>query len=169
MTIAIKTKMTESRPPEVSQRAWRGITRDAHAAQGLGWVQQFLPLHFKPFSATKYKYRRRSPNYLARKERDADAGRIDASHANLPLVRTGNMRDVVLHIAYVKPFPSRVRIDLNGPDYLRMRPRTFKLPDMAKEIFTVLPSEQRTLEATLDRKVTEGIEKTRQPKVTTNT
>jgi hypothetical protein len=166
--ISIKTTITETRPPEVSARAWTQITRQAHADQALAWVKHDLPNHFKLHARFAYRHRPRRPATKARKTRDAQRGRAEEGGL-VDMVHSGDLRKAVLSAPSIRAFPSRARITLNGPSYLRMKPRTTTLPDMAAEVFTVTTPEARDLDRVLEHRVTRELNNVRQPKTTTNT
>lgn len=138
--LLIRTRLKIEQPPDVAVRDWRVVLRKAHEVQGQHWVRVYSPRHFTPAAAARYRYRRRSPAYLRRKQRTGRGGS--------PLVFSGDLRrDAVLNL--VRGFPSRVKITRHVPAYANFRPKGNR-PNLAAEQFAVTQEEVRDLEHVLD-------------------
>jgi hypothetical protein len=94
------------------RRGWNQLVREALTMAARMWPLRFLPLHFLPGAAQRYKYQRRSARTEIRKHRFAKRGsmpvRLDqnrwvvrrGSYRPQPLFWTGDMRDRLLSKVY---------------------------------------------------------------------
>ena len=183
-------KLTIERPPEASLRAWRRITKQAHAEQGKYWHANFLPLHFRRDSATRYKHQKRTAGYLKRKFKAARKGKVRYA-GYVDNVYSGRMEEMLKSIGQVRAYPTRVRVTMTGPRYMTMRrfagdrdravregwkygkaKTAFRnsgrgsglQPDKPKELTAVTDEEEKKLSEVLHNTVLAGLEKVRSPK-----
>jgi len=77
---------------------------------GLFWHRRFLPEHFKPGAAAKYGYHTRQDKWKKRKLRETGK--------DVDLVFKGKMRDMMVSFARVSGSAKRVRIEMQGPEYV---------------------------------------------------
>jgi len=61
----------DERPEGIPVRAWRTILKHVNLTMAAHWHKQFLPKHFGPDAARRYKgvYKKRSARHRQRKER----------------------------------------------------------------------------------------------------
>lgn len=171
--IRIRSKIIETRPPEVSIRNWRRITRDAHAEMGALWHREMLPKHFQQNARAIYKHKVRSKKWTSRKRALARRGRLGNGRAVqkgglVDNVFTGLLEDSLKSSATIRAFPSRVTIRMNGPRYISMRPFHSNQPDKAAEITTTTKAEAIQLAKVLNQSTTNALKALRAPKTTTN-
>lgn len=194
--IVLRGKLVENRPIDVVRDAWRTITRAAYRAVGLYWVEKFLPKHFEPGAASRYRYDYRSAAYLMRKhgtnigsmrisgiERKDQGSHLRKLDDETPLVLTGRMKQDVLSQSVVRGFPTRATIYLYGPSYMNVKlgagytkrknnkggtfvDYTRHQPDKAKEMTTVTPPEREELAKVLRQELLAGIAAYRGTKTT---
>lgn len=163
MTMLIK--LTETRPPDVSIRNWRRVTKAAHEAEGRLFVERFLPQHFRSGAASKYGYRPRRPRTIERKQALAKLGKVEG-RGQIPLVWSGLFKASMLSHRLLRGYPTRVRIDFNAPRYAPARQRTSKQPHMSDEALRVTPAERQELGEVLGRGVSEGLAAVKTKRVT---
>ncbi len=129
----------------LSVRKTREATKSTYAAMGAKWHADFLPLHFEPFSASKYRYQPRTPRYLTRKATKAQRDPRIKKGGKVANVYTGLLEESMKRFADIKAYPSRVSVRMRGPRYITMRRYQSNQPDKAAEILTIIDSERRTL------------------------
>lgn len=130
---------------QLSIRKARAALKEAMHTIGSEWHRRYLPLHFEPFSATKYRYKPRSPKWVAAKKRIAKARSDVKKGGAVPNVFTGLLEAAMEQRASVRAYPTRVTVTMQGPRYITMRPYKSNQPDKAREITTVIDSEKNTL------------------------
>lgn len=143
-------KMIETRPPDVTVRAWRQIRHGTMKTMGLYWHAEMLPNHFAPNAANVYKYKRRSKAHQERKERSAKRGtdgqrRVDPRAATDQLTFTGTVRRNVTQIATIRSFEQRFKLVMPGTAYTPSRPKAPNMPPIAQEVTTLLQREKEEL------------------------
>ncbi len=194
--ILLRGKMVENRPLDVVRDAWRTITRKAYQAVGLYWVHNFLPRHFEPGAASRYRYEFRSLAYLLRKHGQSTSGlrasgvqrkelfsRLRKMDDDSPLVLTGYMKRQVMQTNVVRGFPTRATVYLYGPGYMtaklgagfrnrsdgkggRFVDYSRRQPDKVKEMTTVTSDERNELAKVLTQALRDGINAYRGTKTT---
>lgn len=138
----LRSKMEFRPDPGKYARRFAKVRSQAHKAGGDYWVSRILQRHFRPGAATRYGYRPRSPEYHKRKRRDARRGLYMA----VPLVLTGETQNRATEPPVgVRGYPSRTTLRLSTPKYIYQQPPPNQ-PDMAAEIFALIPSEVRKIE-----------------------
>jgi hypothetical protein len=182
--LAVLSRMTQTRPYGIVRDRWLEIMRRAYEAVGRYWLQNMLPLHFKPGAASKYHYAFRSEAYLLRKFGESHGGlhakgvprnqhfaQLRKMDDQQPLVLTGYMRDQVLKNNTVRGFPTRATVRLFGPGYMGAKlsasfrsksdddasKYTRVQPNKIKEMTTVLVSECKILSKVLVNAIAAGI------------
>jgi len=142
-----RIKWEQDAPPDVSKRQWSRIQRASNEDVGNYWHKRFLPRHFEPIAAQRYRHKARSENYIKRKRRMAAQNR--ARHVQGQIVDnvlTGRMKAAMMRAKVVRGFPSRTTITMVGPRYLTM---TFKAgnsqPNKAAELTRVTDDEAQKL------------------------
>ncbi|HUX14941.1 MAG TPA: hypothetical protein VMW52_00625 [Phycisphaerae bacterium] len=139
----------------VGQRRLREINRTALGTGMRFMHQELLPGHFEPGASERYDYAPRSEHYKRRKPRYA---------REIALVRSGRGKREILAMPHIQAFPTRATMTLSAPSYFRMMPAPGQ-PDMAAEVFTVLPEEKTRIEIVMGKTVVaelrkRGIQKT---------
>ena len=123
--IPLRFEITEEPPMNVSGRARKESTRKAHKTVTENWQKRMLPDHFNQNKQGKYRFKRRSPKYLASKRRQAAARRpkvrVRDSGKTL-LVFSGLMRRLLKRKQVVRAFPTRGTLTIPGPRYVTLRP-----------------------------------------------
>jgi len=76
------------------QKDWNKLVRSVMEEVGEVWVQEFMPLHFKPGATKRYGYKIRSEQWKAYKRRLFGESK--------PLIFTGQMRDQLLANAGIR-------------------------------------------------------------------
>lgn len=163
--MSVLIKLTETRPPDVSIRNWRKITKAAHEAEGRHFVERFLPGHFRSGAASKYGYRPRKPRTVQRKQALAKLGKVEG-RGQIPLLWSGLFRSAMLGHRLLRGYPTRVRIDFNAPRYAPARQRTSKQPHLSDEALRVTPGERQELGDLLGRRVFAGLAAVKTKRVT---
>jgi hypothetical protein len=101
------------------------------------WHEKYMPRHFRSGAPTKYKYRRRKPESMRRKQILART----LGRSNLPLVFTGRLRREVSQTIKVVGTKAGARGTLKGPRYLYRYSKGGARPHLAGEITTVSADE----------------------------
>jgi hypothetical protein len=134
--VVYKFQIRRRPPPEgVSARAMDRIAKQLHYELGEMWHREFLPRHFEPGAANRYKYKRRGRKYEEQKERKGLP----------PLVWTGTLRDLMLSHHVTRPYPTRFSVTMYGPRYAGMRPFKRNAPNLGEEITRMLGTEQKEM------------------------
>ncbi|MGE0605549.1 MAG: hypothetical protein AB7O62_00380 [Pirellulales bacterium] len=145
MPLTVLIKLKEKRPLDITVREWPQILRESHEEVGRFWHEKILPRHFGPGAERVYHYRRRTKKY-----RDYKA---ESGHGTVDLVWSGTLQTSLTEHATVKGFPSRVRVEMNGPKYIPKRPRTNKQPPLYEEVTRVTKTERKELAAILKQAI----------------
>jgi len=153
----LRITLTQKRPPGVVRDKWREICRRAWYIVGEYWFRNFLKQHFTEQAKYKYKHRPRSSKYQRNKERLAQRG-IVAEGGRVDNVFRGDLMRAITSQAVIRGFPSRVKVSMFGPSYLRMK---FKAgtnqPNKKVEIVTTTQAEQNVLKRLFRQFVVEQI------------
>lgn len=143
-------RILEKRPPDVVVREWRRIRHETMKMMGLKWHAEMLPHHFAANASNVYKYKRRTRDWEARKQRAAKSGRdgqriVDPRAATDALTFTGTLRRNVTQIAYIRSFEQRFKLVMPGTAYTPARPKAPNQPPIAQEVTTLLQREKEEL------------------------
>jgi hypothetical protein len=147
------------KPPETLVRSWREGMKEAHYAQGLHWHTEILPKHFEPGSESNYHHKPRQAKYKKYKRMAAQGNGPYKKRGPIALggivdnVFTGFLMRMMLNLAVIKPYPSRVTVRMAGPRYISMRPYKSNHPDKARELTEVTDRERAQLNDVLRREV----------------
>jgi len=180
--IAMKFTWRERRPLSITIRRWREIGKRIHTELGKLWLEKFLPDHFTPGAAAKYRHQPRTRLYIVKKARRLARGRGNADAQRLgavDLVFSGRMYRELTQNAQVIAYPGRATIKMVGPYYLsgsdgrgmrtlrnsyvddkrgkkRIASRA-KMPNMKKELFNDTPAQLVEIGARFDELLTEEV------------
>lgn len=133
MPFMMKAKITDD--ARVTTRVMRQVINATHQFGGELWVDKFLPLHFQQGASGRYGYAPRTEKHKKRK-----------GYKPALVMTEATARQAMASRAGVRGFPTRTTFTLYTPGYIPQRPRRRKMPDMAAEIFKVIPSEQQFIE-----------------------
>lgn len=148
--IPIKVVTIHDAHPDLVRRELHEVTRMAHYAMGRVWAEDLLPEHFDPNAASVFGYAPRTAKHNKRKQALAAIGQAEDGGLS-PLVVSGDMRRALLRAKHmIRAFPSRVTIDLVGPNYWRYR-RWPRSPDMVREVKAMTPRHERIVGEAGDR------------------
>lgn len=142
--IPLRIRTIIPQPFYATVRRWRAITKAATYSVGLKWHDDYLPLHWQPFSKNKYGHKRRSGKWLTRKRKAVAAGKVPAEAAEIDNIFSGYLKDQLDHFA-IRAYPTRVTLKATAPQYAPQRPRDSSQPHKIGEIFKVLASENKKL------------------------
>lgn len=143
----VTAEIIEKGSPRQAERAFRKSAKAELPTTIEEWHKKYLPRHFKPGAASKYKYRRRSKKYQASKQARGQAQ---------PLVLSGDLREQVLRQIKVSATGTGASGRLRGPRYLipSNRRRSQRNPDMAAELLAATGDEVRSLSKSFETRVT---------------
>ena len=99
------------------------------------WHRHMLEPHFQPGAEVKYGYHSRQEKWRARKVRQTGQ--------DVDLVFTGRMRDMMTSFARISGTSKRVRIQMDGPDYVYYH-------NKAREATRITPDEEQQLRKVAD-------------------
>lgn len=144
------------RPEHVTVRQWRAARHDSQRTMAVYWHKNYLPLHFTPQARLRYQgvYKKRSPKYLKRKQRDR---KVESGAQNSFLVFSGNLKRVTKSVTF-RSFPSRFRVSMRGTRYTFRRPPANQ-PDIHAEITAHNPSELRKMRTIGQRRLADVLHK----------
>lgn len=139
---------------------WRGhpsaapkLMRAAVKKQMVGvidtWHEDMLPEHFKIGASTKYRYKDRSPKYLAAKRKYAK-GQQD-------LVWSGELKRQVESRIDISTTSKGGRGTMKGPAYLHRHRKRYNQPHKADELIRTTVQELTELAHQLDAEVTRDL------------
>jgi hypothetical protein len=143
-------KVTELRPPDLARDKFREICKKAFAHIAHYWYKNFFPRHFTSQAKRKYNHTARNPAYVEKKKRLARRG-IVALGGAVDGVFTGRMANELLAGAIVRAFPTRGRITMKGPNYMRINFRKAGRANLKRELTTVSDDEFKILLAEFKR------------------
>lgn len=129
----------------LSIRKSRDATKAAMGAMAWHWHRNYLPLHFEPFSSSKYRYKARTPKWIYQKQKIAKRNPQIKKGGRVANVFTGLLEESMKQRPMIRAYPTRATVQMHGPRYITMRPYKSNQPNKAAEITTVIDSEQRTL------------------------
>ena len=147
----VNLKITYDPPPSKYSRKFNATTKAAYLAGAKYWHQQFLPMHFRAGAESKYHYRTRTEKYLNRK----------GKRGKPPLVYSGATQEAVESYVKIKPYPSRVRLEMHAPRYVKMVPRSAKHPNLGREIAETTPAEVAQIAAVMTKAAEKEMNKVR--------
>lgn len=151
----------------LSKRGFNRVMRSAFAALGDHWHSEILPGHFEPTARAKYKHEPRSEKYLETKDRIFSRGRI-RGNARTDNVYSGASQDALTRFRIVKSFPTRLVVEMLGPNHWRINFARGQI-NKAAEITTVTEQEQRSVVPIVEKAVEEALQlevnKTRRVKI----
>jgi hypothetical protein len=166
--IRIRTTILETRPLDIVRKEWRRLSKESQLEMGREWQEKYLPMHFTPAAYYLYKHQQRTRKYRDKKRKLAERGIVEMG-GQVDNVFSGDMMRMMMNNLTIKPFPTRVTIKMMGPQYISMKPNTFKgsnQPHKAKEITTVREVEAKHLAKVLEEAVTRRIDALRAPRKT---
>ncbi len=144
MVIPVRVEISGD-APYLPVRSQRAVLKGAYHFIGETWLEDYLPLHFKPFAARRYGYAKRTERTKEKKKRLAERGRVEDG-GRQPLVWSGLLRRSLLeHHHTVRAYPSRATAKLIGPSYLSIRYKSGR-PNIGREILATTTDERRKLE-----------------------
>ena len=76
----------------------------------------------------RYRFKKRSTAYQERKRRRGE---------RRPLVFTGHLKNLMTRRQIVMAYPTRATINIPGPSYLSMRPKSGNRPNLGEEVTRV--------------------------------
>lgn len=101
--ITFKTYIRKNKPPEIMQREFNSLVREALTEAAKWWIEHFLPLHFEPSAVRRYGYAARKAEHNAIKRRARMVKKpgtaqtyVPAPKPPAPLVYTGELKREVL-------------------------------------------------------------------------
>ena len=155
--IILRMRITYS-PPPTSVRRFNEVSRETYREGASYWTRQFLPRHFRHGADVRYGYKPRTPKYL----------RTRAKRGKPPLVHSGLTSSRISQgMPNIKPYPTRVKIELHVPSYIRMTPRGTKHPNMAREIFQTNVFERPQIHAVMGRYADRKLRETKERRTIT--
>lgn len=150
--------LRESPPHDIARRDLPKVMRAALKALVNDWRKDYLKEHFKASNRLKYGFQPRGKKYRAIKRKIAkDRNDLVKAGGNIDLIRSGNLRDLMLRPHPIKAFAKRAVMTMVGPSYLTEKPRNARRPDMAAEITRVIPGEEQALSLLYDDYVVQAI------------
>ena len=134
--IPIRVVTIEEAHPDLVRRELHEVTRMAHYAMGQVWATELLPEHFRPGATSIFGYKPRTAKHAKHKQALAAIGKAEEG-GMAPLVMSGRLRRDLLRARHmIRAFPTRVTIDLVGPNYWKYR-RWPGSPDMVREVLAM--------------------------------
>ena len=152
------------KPKVVGVRKLKEFCREGFRQAVLFWHRKYHPLHYRSFSAAKYRYKQRRKGYIERKKLGINPPVKRGGLADI--VRSGLTESVMTRPRPVRAYPTRARMRMPGPSYVTMRPRDSRKPSLAREITRVISSEERAILKTFEITVMRQIKAVRQTKRT---
>lgn len=165
----IQIKILETKPPDVTVRAWSSIRRETMQAMGTHWYTHMLPEHFKAGANFVYGYRRRNGKYEKLKQTRSHIGKVLLSPAakSMSLVKTGLLhRAMTSSGRVIRAFPSRFTVTMPGLPYTPSRQRTNTQPFLQGEITKLLHREIKVLRNIGKQTAVTAISRTRENRAT---
>lgn len=164
-------RIIESKPADVTVRAFRMIRKDTMELMGRHWHQNMLPLHFAPNAKYVYHYKRRTAAHEIRKARAAKRGRsgtrvVDRRAGTDSLTFSGTLRSNVQQIATIQAFEQRFKLIMPGTAYTPDKPKAPNQPPIAQEVTRLLEREKRVLAKLGKKFAVEQFKQIRSNKVT---
>lgn len=116
------------RPLDIPIRAWRDILKAGTMAVAMYFEEHVKPRKFEASAASLDNFQKRTAKYLKKKVggiiRTPQGGKFPVKEGGeRDWVYSGRTRTAVLKPSKVRAFPTRARVDLNTPDYVRERTR----------------------------------------------
>lgn len=162
--IPIFCEITETCPPEVMKKHYNTLTRNGLMAAAQHWHAEFLPMHFLQSARFRYGYKQRGRKWLKRKRALATIGRAKQGGV-VDLVFSGMLAENVLELATFRATATQATVTMRARNFVQMRLKTTKQPDMAGEITRVIPQEAEVLASIANDNVTVGLNRLREIRV----
>jgi len=134
----IRGQIIERGSPRQVARRFAPLNRNSLRDTVRFWWQMFLPQHFKPIAAWKYRYQKRTDAYLRRKQR--------VMGHQLPLVWSGEMKRMVTSGVRLSGTSKRARGILTGPKHLYAYRKATGQADKAAELTRTTQAEQKEMQ-----------------------
>lgn len=148
--IPIRVVTIHDAHPDLVRRELHEVTRAAHFTMGYVWATELLPEHFQPSATQAFGYQQRTAKHNKHKRALAAIGQAQDG-GNSPLVVSGRLRRDLLRARHmIRAYPSRVTIDLVGPNYWKYR-RWPGSPDMVREVLAMSPRHEKVVGNAGDR------------------
>lgn len=130
--------------PSEMRDEWPRIKREAHREFGEWWHENYYPLHFQSFAATRYGYEPRTREYRERKRR--------IMGHDLPLVYSGSFRQETTSWAEIRATEEGASVTMRAQvlNLVGRSSRDPNYPDIREEATTVAPQEQQRFAEWLD-------------------
>jgi hypothetical protein len=158
-------KITDDRPPGVSIRRWRTISRDGMAQAGFLYEGTYKHRHFEEGAAARYGYQPRTAAHRMKKARMVAPKSFKISpDANRDLIMSGLLRKAIKMRHAVRAFPTRVTVNMPSPNYAQMKPRRPNMPNLGAEIAATSTDEQLEMETAIQTSIENDLNKLREPK-----
>jgi len=119
------------------------------------WHDKFMPTHFRPGAANKYKYRPRKTKTIIRKNRLAAKG---LPEARLPLIWSGATKRQISRMIRVTGTAKTASGRMSGPRYIHMYSKGGDRPYLAGEITAVTKKEANELAKLIENEMTQKIQ-----------
>jgi len=132
--------------PEHTLAEFRRAVKPELAWIGGHWHSRYLPGHFEPAAAGKYRYKRRGKQYLIDKERAVGHTR--------PLDYTGDMKAMLTRMARISATSKGAKVAMTGPRYLYAFRKDLAQPDKAAEVTATTKAEATAFAQLLDQRLT---------------
>ena len=159
--MTLYTKITFDPPATKYGRKLPEVTREGHRRIMLFWHRKYVKRHFNVGARSRYGYKPRSKKYLWRKGQliKAVASGIVALNSRHDMVLTGLTRDKALGRPHVKAWPTRAKLTMFTPSYVKMKPNLSKrnAPNLGQELTRTIPEEKREMDRELERVVIKGL------------
>jgi len=117
--IHYRITMKFDRPPDFSRRGWKEVQRAAMQAAAEHWDEAMMPGHFEQNARSRYGYQPRSSGYQKSKIKAVMRGK---ARGGMDMVFSGLTQDSAMKRPLIKAFPTRARVDLLVPSYIKMIP-----------------------------------------------
>lgn len=138
MAIAYQVRLTLDKPADLSTRGWKEIMRRAHSRELLDWHRTKLRGHFRKAASATYGYQTRKPKYLKQRFK----------RGKPPLIYRGaTYNATVKGTPLIRAFPTRAKLTMNTPKYVKMVPLKSGRPNLGAELTAVTWQETRDMEA----------------------
>jgi hypothetical protein len=147
--LVIKGRIISVGAPKAHLKAFRPAVKQALQDTLEMWWRRLLPKHFRAGAVGRYGYDKRTRKYQIRKAQKK-------GHQQ-PLVFTGDLKRMVTRRAAFSGSRTRATVTLQGPWYAQMIRKNTRGPDIAGEVTTVTPAEQRVMDQLVDRNVTRAL------------
>ena len=163
----LKFKVKENKPPDLARDAWRKACKKAFVAICWHWHKHMLPRHFEPSARHRYNHKPRSRKWNDRKQALAKRG-IAAMGGMVDNVFKGHMMEALKRSAVVRGFPTRGRLSMFGPNYMKINFRgSSNQPNKKAEVVKLTKPELQELLRLFKKVMIEETNKARATRTTT--